>query len=956
MLKYEIAGGDSGYNESDAIQPYDNAEDADQAVFRRPPENLRYRTEQLRKAVDDLQMVSASDRALFLLTDPTTTIEWGGAKDVDPGTGFGTGIPTMAGGSGISILPLLSNSIRVDATGAVSRDNTPIWAKLAKLNDTATISFTSNKYLYEGANNIAIRCYDAGEGSSGATVESVEGTLDGGNPSGLVVIVVKLSDATQTTQQEVVDAIAAHGTASTLVTATTTDGLKLAPEIDPAERLRGGVDSECHELLQTDWNNFFDIAGNELNEGDCVVLKFADAATRLADDATDYLTPRLMIIRKDHADANNPTNEFNTDVVPICKVTSDTLCFTNGTGVFRDETVNLLPDRTIRADLAKDTTPDSGDTLVGAAVQADTGSQTGSVPFSLPANSTVRDHLKRLLGDLNRHVETPLTDDYKHKYAELLNTPSIIVDAGGTGQYTTITAAFNAIKSTGGVIWVRGATHTEDITLDGTLGPTETVYIVGEGRPVLNATSGPIFTISGDNAANIYIENFKLEQTLDQRLLDDQSTSLGQGQLHVRDCYVVYHNTTAGVPAFRVRNKIFRMERCHCSHADGQSSCTYNQAWIGHAPQAGTEEHQSVYIGDCYFKYGGKLFSGASDATYKLQDLQIVRNHCDSVGYSPSATNIGHLISVADCRNLIVSENLVDGMSATNNNTAKFLVVYNEPTGNVEISRNLVFDGVLITPSSSSHYMVEMPTSGSNYRSLHNNVFECGKCLGCSGSFDVVVGNQFRNIGLTDGDVIYNPRDAAIIRDNVVDFVSQGTTVTTLVGIPVYANQCVMGNTIGLLPYGAIGIEMLSTSARARVHGNHVSWAATGATSGVGIQVGGGWSSVQGNYIDYAPIGIEITSSKNIVSGNRTFATNAGHEGIVCSADTNSIVNNQLENTATPSAGIFGIDTGATNDHCMTGNMLVGWGSQHFNCTGSNIGLGSKPFANNYTTYNWNDG
>jgi hypothetical protein len=955
MLKFEIVGGDSGYNEEEAIQPYDNAEDADQTIFRRPPENLRYRTEQLRKAVDNLQMTSASDRALFLLTEPATTVAWGGAKDVSGGTG----IPTMAGGTGIAIVPLLSNSIRVDAGGAPSPDNTPIWAKLAKLNDTATISFTSKKYLYEDATNIAIRCYDAGEAvTGGAVVDGVEGTLDGGNPSGLVVIVVKLSNTggggIDATQQQVVDVINGHGTANTLVTAATTDGARLAPEIDPGERLRGGVDSECHALLQTDFNNFFLQAGYELNEGDCVVFKHADAQARLSEDATDYTGghARLMIIRKDHELNNNPTNEFNTDVVPICKVVNDALCFVNGTGIERGETINLLPDRTLRADLAKDTVT-SGDALVGAAGQTDTGSQTGSVPFSLPATSTVRDHLKRLLGDLNRHVASPTTDDYKHTYTEILNMPSIVVDAAGFGDHTTIPAAVAALPTAGGIIYIRNGTYTDAIDLTTPLA-TKDILLIGESKygVILQASANKLFTIPTALEHTLGIVNMTLERTAGYEIIDANAgpAASDKGLIYIEDCYI--HSSTTHTSSPFTLTVPMEVRRCHhvgpgydtdnalgCYYFYGFTGDNYNTRlvlnqctfydWHVITKQENTNPRGELHVHNCEFvQCGGDPSGGTCKTLFDMEGLD--RATIENCRFIRDPSN-GSAPTRNACRLIDIDGT---GIGAGSNK----VVIRNNLFETAPVDDALGSDAAIITLPFAGEATIENNTIVSK---LASAIFIQNAGLA------TIKGNRFiesTTVQAAGAVIIVGTFCSRVIIQNNDMYINPATGFGR--GITLASPNCVIdSNRFTGFPNGGLAVYMASTYARQRITNNFVQYSGSGTAATFSLGGGNehfiGFNTVFGGYTSCY---IGTNAVRCIIIGNMFAPTDDDATAIQYFSGGNSygmVANNICYGIGVGGAGTsYGIRLGSTDYTTVVGNNVWGW-DDDWNTSGSNNGIGN---------------
>ena len=148
-IEYKISGKDTGINNADAIQPIENGEAANESTFQRPSENLRTRTEAIRKAIDDLTLTALSDRSLNVVCEPDTKIVWNstaGGKFVLNTTGvYGDGNTRD-----LKIAPFMSKAF------AASDVADPAVYQYSKNSGTEKFHVTSNSGLhaYDGANNL----------------------------------------------------------------------------------------------------------------------------------------------------------------------------------------------------------------------------------------------------------------------------------------------------------------------------------------------------------------------------------------------------------------------------------------------------------------------------------------------------------------------------------------------------------------------------------------------------------------------------------------------------------------------------------------------------------------------------------------------------------------------------------------------------------------------------------
>lgn len=708
MLDYQVKDQDTGIDDSESIQPYDNAEAADENVFRRTPENLRTRTEVLRDAVDDLRALAGLDRGLTIVASSESTVQWGGAADVDLGSGTGTGIPTLSApagaGSGavngIAVQGFLSNAKRLNSSGVFSIGDTAIMPKLERSSGAAELAFESLKRPWENGNNIFIRVYDAGAPQTPKAQVTVEGTLDGsGNPSGPVTIHVSVSNdgGIDATCQDVVDQVNAHATAQALVTASTGAGTEAAFEIKDATDsekgvpLEGGVDSESFAILESTWNSFF-AGDNLLNEGDVVVFAFADADARRSQGGSPESTLRVMR-NSEIVDINN--------VVPICKVIQDGLVFINGTGLVRGETVRLIPDQHLRGDLEEDTGASAGDTLVGADSKTNNGATV--------AQGTVYSQMLSLLGQhgtldgkYDDHVQGT-ADQHTIKHINVNSRPFVVVDQDtGDGDYTTISAALTALSSTGGIILVKSGDYGALSTLGG---PAADIDIVGEsggsgGVRIQSTDNNYCLSDDGGHSGTVRFHNVQFFADAAGTDSNGCVSLSAQGPVHFNNCFFYKSNNTLSTDPLVVLNRREDIRFTNCKFLGQQTDGA--PCFLMYVDSAGEKTRLSVdhcYVSSCdvVVEYGK---SGEQDTPHEL----IFRhNEMYNCGYSSAGGSYTILfkraVSTAELQLVDIAHNLVyDGATARQ---PKFCDV----KGAGRIAHNVILSPVVNAPSSDEFSM-----------------------------------------------------------------------------------------------------------------------------------------------------------------------------------------------------------------------------------------------------------
>jgi hypothetical protein len=246
-------GTDTGYENSDSIQPVADGESANQTVFRRPSENLRQRTEIIRDSVEENLYLRDVDRALTV---------WGGGNIAWNGTS------TVAGNGKFTIT---ADLYVAPITGIGDSGATPEIASafgtltLQRVGPANGLTVTSKKRNYEGGDKISVEIIldNAIGGNTDITVA--------GTPANKIQIKVKST----TTLNQVITDVAANVTANALVGMALAGGaasgdIILSPQAE--QYIQGNWDSELHVITSANLASFFTTPANVLEDGDALCI------------------------------------------------------------------------------------------------------------------------------------------------------------------------------------------------------------------------------------------------------------------------------------------------------------------------------------------------------------------------------------------------------------------------------------------------------------------------------------------------------------------------------------------------------------------------------------------------------------------------------------------------------------------------------------------------------------
>lgn len=499
-MDFRITGKDSGNNNAASVQPVLNGEDANQTVFQRPSENLRTRTEVIRKTVDNILAEMQADRGLCVMS-------WSDAKVYFVVSGGGKFRLNTAGTDTSSnrdlIIAPIAGSFNGNPPSGSPIQATYYYADTQTLPGAFKAVAKSTIHAYNGGNNLWIKIFKNAR-TLASPVVTVEGADGGGSypADGPVTICVEIDKDNLNTIQDVVIALQSNSSPSAayLDTVLTT---WIANETNPAEERTqrlfstdaGGmaaVDNECYRITAAEIDDFFQTQAKTMAEGDSLVIAFPTIATRRACIYSTTIGAYLQIISEDSRTLAAG------HVVPICKYYLNRLIFVNGVAVAGGDWTYLVHgkqmDTDLRADLAAATGSPKGDYMIGAKAKT----AAGGMPFPLSLG-TVDSQLQSIIDKLTETVSSPgdtrvgaaaktygghtlsagsvqaqvsgllnfynnhvTAVDDKHPIQDISSRPYVIVDAAGNGDYTTLEDAVFAVEALAlpKDIFIRDGTYT----------------------------------------------------------------------------------------------------------------------------------------------------------------------------------------------------------------------------------------------------------------------------------------------------------------------------------------------------------------------------------------------------------------------------------------------------------------------------------------------------------------
>lgn len=309
--------GDTGIDDIDSIQPYEDGQAATQTTFRRPVENLRNRTEVTRSVTEDL--LYYRDNTLLAL-ETTGSVTWNGHT-----TGGGSGIINQA--ADITLRPFLTPATSTKGELDVGTDTV----------DRITYTVAAGYYSSDGANRIYVEHIDTGVASSHVV------TISDGPVKRIVVSFDSANTAHDSPATKVLLDIAVAADSDLVGNLTITDNGVAANAIVALveTQLAGTADQEAHVIPAGLLDTF--TTANTLDEGDTVAIWYKYVVEPAAGDPDD---PKVGLAggrsesNPDRATSTIPlASLFITSAnpekipgaIPVLKVLGDELVWVDGT-------------------------------------------------------------------------------------------------------------------------------------------------------------------------------------------------------------------------------------------------------------------------------------------------------------------------------------------------------------------------------------------------------------------------------------------------------------------------------------------------------------------------------------------------------------------------------------------------------------------------------------------------
>lgn len=317
-VQFDTGATDSGQNDASSISPVENGEAAIAAVFQRPSENLRARTEVVRTELEALKYLADADRGMLLSSPGSAT--WDGLP-----------IGTFSVTADVTLRPFLAPATSTPATLST---NTNVALTNQVVVATHQLGTSSQKRAYSGANQISIAWVPA-SGGAFSVVKS-------GDPDVLYTVTF---DSLTTTNSALVSALNGNvtfqngGLVASLGAGTVGADLVVIPAGEQAQRyLSGAMDAEKHVISASTLNTF--AAANPMQEGDVLCIWYDELVSstpgtyggrrQSIDEAPENIPPNngsdipigsLFLLRL------NP--ERTVGAIPVCTVANEKLIFAN---------------------------------------------------------------------------------------------------------------------------------------------------------------------------------------------------------------------------------------------------------------------------------------------------------------------------------------------------------------------------------------------------------------------------------------------------------------------------------------------------------------------------------------------------------------------------------------------------------------------------------------------------
>jgi len=415
------------------------------------------------------------------------------------------------------------------------------------------------------------------------------------------------------------------------------------------------------------------------------------------------------------------------------------------------------------------------------------------------------------------HDQSDEESTYWHKFAILTSAsrPFVLVNKiSGNGDYTTITAALDAIKTTGGTIYVQGDVAAYSDPYDGLAAVTveNPITVVGLGNVVWQATGGTCFTVAAncEFRNKILFKNISFSGTIAISVtatVEHTKASVECQGCNFSDVSLAVNQTSPN--RFIMRNCMM------IKSVPPTVSTAVVQATKGH-----------VIVENCKFAYCGSIVNVTNSA---VRDISIIGNEFYKCGYATSLSNIPFLISIVGGNTIRIENNTYpDFVHSGDDDDIYTMFCSVTDCSDSFISGNTLDLGIPTSFTAvSGKYAIY--TTGTAHRTQ-------------------IVGNQISRIGTIAG-IRTNCLQALVERNNLAGFFSQELSINSAViyaqaAVALIRNNKVVSDDITAYSIG-LGIR-ISTTIAGVVSGNYLHGVGK-SQPGIGVETS--TVLVLGNYI-----------------------------------------------------------------------------------------------------------
>lgn len=509
-----------------------------------------------------------------------------------------------------------------------------------------------------------------------------------------------------------------------------------------------------------------------------------------------------------------------------------------------------------------------------------TGTGVGKTLGGISTKRRVGPQLQELLDYYDNHINNATPVD-RHSLGSISGRPFITVSpATEEGDFQTIDAAVDALRTTGGLILVKQGTYSNTYVSGANI--QKSIHIIAEPGTVFSGNvTNPVMQNTLDSKAYLILENVTFDGNAADSVLEFSSTGSERGAI-LHNC-TIKRSVTSSESLILVNQGEFAFQNCEFEDFDRSSN----------APAIGVDTGGDLRLGlnMCRFNACAQVLN-ASTATVRSFSMR----DCDIAEcvYTSGASNIGTQIVCSDVDTVDICNNRIYWTGVDSQYRALFCkITGTNSTG--QIRGNSYTGGILTTSISmvnpyviyiNSNVTIEnnyiepgtAPAIHSTGAVLNNKVID-GTLnttapsyyvhVGQGGSQNIQVSGNFLSLGVSpvNADSVLNVEGVASVTGNTLDFSSAIYGITLIEpGESCVSNNRIDGGSIA----GSTGIYCAVPAVGTRIVNNDL------INIHTGIKITGGVQSdwiIANNHIINAPTN-EDTIGISIIRGIRPLITN----------------------------------------------------------------------------------